>query len=200
MLDVAVPRDLGLLKPLISSGAKEGNWDPALAFPGPAVDSLLSKIGYALEHGALPQFDPRSGKWIVTRIAGWIYRPDEHAPPIGFGLFKEWYGDGFEFWLCAIDPTKRGSGLGRKMLAELMATPAGRRAQLARCALGADGGRRCSRVLKSLDFVSCRKNTREEWLLRRSTPAGLFQRIATMDMTPYDPNARPAPAPPARNS
>ena len=58
MLAVAVPDDLGLLKPLIALGAREGSWDPALASPGPAVDGLLSKIGYALEHGALPQFDP----------------------------------------------------------------------------------------------------------------------------------------------
>lgn len=200
MLEVAGPNDLGLLKPLIALGAREGSWDPALASPGPAVDGLLSKIGYALEHGALPQFDPRSGTWIVTRIVGWVYRPDEHAPPIGFGLFKEWHGDGFEFWLCAIDPAKRGSGLGRKMLAELMVTPTGRRAQLARCALGTDGGRRCARVLRTLDFMSCRKTTREEWLLHKSTPAGLFQRLATMDMSAYEPAAPKVPKAQVRNS
>jgi GNAT superfamily N-acetyltransferase len=200
MVNVAVPNNLGLLRSLISSGAREGSWDPALATPGPAVDGLVSKIGYALQHGALPQFDPRSGKWIVTRINGWVFRSDERASPIGFGLFKEWYGDGFELWLCAIEPSRRGAGLGRKMLGELMATPAGRRAQLARCALGTDGGRRCARVLRSLDFVTCRRTTHEEWLLRKSTPPGLFQRLATMDMSAYEPAAPRPPTAPLLNS
>ena len=193
MLDVAVPDDIDLLRPLIALGAREGSWDPALATPGPAVDALLSKIGYALKHGALPQFDPRTGKWLITRIAGWVYRPDPSTLPVGFGLFKEFQGDGFELWLCAVDSSRRGRGLGRAMLTELMATSAGRRAQLARCALLTDGGQRCARVLKSLDFVSCRKTSREEWLLHRRTPAALAQRIATMDMSAYEPAAGRAP-------
>lgn len=190
MVEVAGPGHLDLLRRLIASGAVEGSWDRALASPGRALDGLLEKIGNALKQGALLQFDRRTGKWIMTRIAGWIYRPDQWTSPIGFGLFKEFYGDGFELWLCAIDPSRRGMGLGRKMLTELMATPLGRRAQLARCALGTDGGRRCASILKSLEFEVRRTTTREEWLLHRRTPAALVHHVATMDMAPFDRAAR----------
>lgn len=182
MLEVAVPSHLDFIKPLIASGAAEGSWDRALASPGRAADGLLRKIGYSLKHGSVPQLDPRTRKWIVTRIAGWIYRPDPRTPPAGFGLFKEFYGDGFELWLCAIDPSQRGMGLGRQMLTELMATPMGQRTQLARCALDTRGGRRCAQILKSLEFEVGRTTTREEWLLHRRTPAAVVQHIATMDM------------------
>lgn len=198
MLDAAGPDHLDLLKPLIASGAIDGSWDPALASPGPAADGLFAKIGYALKHGALRQFDPRTGQWIVTRIAGWVYRPDQGTSPIGFGLFKEFYGDCFELWLCAIDPSRRGAGWGRKMLTELMTTPLGRRACLARCALGTDGGRRCADILKSLDFVARRKTTREEWLVHRMAPADLVSTVVTMDMAPFDPPARQPSAAKAR--
>jgi hypothetical protein len=189
VLDVAGPDHIDFLRPLIASGAMDGSWDRALASTGSAADGFLTKIGYALKHGSLPQLDPRTGKWIVTRIAGWVYRPDEATAPVGFGLFKEFYGDGFEFWLCAIAPSRRGMGTGRKMLTELMTTPLGLRAQLARCALGTDGGRRCARILKSLEFETCRTTTREEWLLHRRAPASVVEQIATMDMAPFDPGA-----------
>jgi hypothetical protein len=72
------------------------------------------------------------------------------------------------------------------MLTELMANPLGCNTQLARCALGTEGGRRCAHILKSLEFETRRTTTREEWLLHRRTPAPVVEQISTMDMTPFE--------------
>jgi GNAT superfamily N-acetyltransferase len=182
MIEVAGTEHLALIASLIADGAREGSWDRALAEPGPASQNLMAKIGQALQHGALRQIDPRTGKWIVTRIEGWIYRNDPRAPPVGFGLFKEIQPGVFELWLTAIEPKLQGDGLGREMIRELMATPQGRHTWLARCAVRSQGGRRCAHVLERLGFFVGRRTSREEWLLHESTPSAIQQYVATADM------------------
>jgi GNAT superfamily N-acetyltransferase len=186
MLKPATLEHLACIKPLIHAGAAEGSWSSDLAHPGRAADALFSRIGYALLHGRLPQVDPRTNRVIETRIGGAVFVVESASAPVGFGLFKDFADDGFEFWLCAIDASMRGKGLGRQMLTELMATPYGSRAQLARCATGSSGGRCCAHILKSLGFGTCRTTSREEWLLHRRTPAAVVERIVTMDLSPHD--------------
>jgi len=186
MLEIARPQHLECIKPLIRAGAIEGSWDPELALPGPKSDDLFAKISYALEHGTLPQIDPRTNQRINTRIGGWIFVADTGPAPSGFGLYKDFTAGGLELWLCAIDSRARGRGLGRQMLSELLATPAGSHVQLARCSLSTEGGRRCAHVLKSLEFEPRRTTSREEWLLHRQTPPAVVHVIATMDMSPFD--------------
>ena len=140
MLEIAGPQHLECIKPLIRAGAAEGSWDPDLALPGPKSDDLFAKIRYALEHGALPQIDPRTNRRIMTRMGGWIFLADTEPTPSGFGLYKDFTATGFELWLCGIDPRARGRGLGRQMLSELLATPTGRHVRLARCSLSTEGG------------------------------------------------------------
>ena len=188
MLEPAVPSHLDTIKPLIRAGAAEGSWDPALATPGPKSDQLFRKLSYALEHGDLPQLD-RTGRPITTRIGGWVFLADPDAQPTGFGLFKDFADGGFELWLCAIDPSVRGRGLGRQMLTELLGTPHGLRAQLARCARGTAGGQRCAHILKSLEFETRRTTSREEWLLHRRTPRAVVDLVSTMDLTAFEPGA-----------
>jgi GNAT superfamily N-acetyltransferase len=187
VLETARPQHLDRIMPLIRAGAAEGSWDPELALPGAKSDDLFRKIHYALEHGALPQIDPRTNRSIMTRIGGWLFLADTMAAPSGFALYKDFTADAFELWLCGIDPRARGRGLGRQMLCELLATPAGRHVQLARCSLSTEGGRRCAHVLKSLEFEPRRTTSREEWLLHRRTPPAVAHVIATMDMSPFDP-------------
>jgi hypothetical protein len=182
MIEAAGTGHLPLIASLIADGAREGSWDPALAEPGSARQNLMAKIGQALQHGSLRQIDPRTGKWIVTRIDGWIYRDDAQAPPVGFGLFKEMHPGVFELWLCAIEPKRQGEGRGREMIEELMATPQGRHTWLARCAVRSQGGRRCAHVLARLGFFVGRKTSKEEWLLHESTPTAIQQYVATADM------------------
>jgi GNAT superfamily N-acetyltransferase len=187
VLEIAGPRHLACIKPLIHAGAREGSWDPELAAPGPKADVLFAKIGYALEHGTLPQIDPRTNSRISTRIGGWVFFANAGLAPSGFGLYKDFVNDGLELWLCGIDPSARGRGLGRRMLTELLATPEGRHVQLARCSLRTEGGHRCAHILKSLEFDAARTTSREEWLLHRRTPPAVAQLIATMDLLPFDP-------------
>jgi len=187
VLEIARTQHLECIMPLIRAEAAEGSWDPELARPGPKSDHLFATIRYALEHGAVPQIDPRTNRRISTRIGGWIFLADAEATPSGFGLYKDFTADGFELWLCAIDARARGKGLGRRMIAELLDTPAGRRVHLARCSLSTEGGRRCAHVLKSLDFEPRRTTSREEWLLHRATPPAVAHVIDTMDMSPFDP-------------
>ena len=187
MLEIAGPQHLACIKPLIRAGAAEGSWDPELAAPGPKADVLFAKIGYALEHGALPQIDPRTQRRITTRIGGWVFLADAGVAPSGFGLYKDFADNGLELWLCGLDPSARGKGFGRRMLTELLATPSGRNVQLARCSLRTGGGQRCAHILKSLEFETARTTSREEWLLHRRTPPAVANLIATMDLSPFDP-------------
>jgi hypothetical protein len=180
VLEVADPAHIELIRALVVSGAQEGSWDPGLALLPAAADALIAKIATALRLGALPQRDPATGQWMFTRISGCVFRSDRQSPPIGFGLFRDFVGNSFELWLCGIQPAARGRGLGRSMLIELLATPIGQRARLARCALGSDGGRRCAHVLKSIGFTIALPTAKEEWLLHRSTPVPIVERIRAL--------------------
>jgi len=187
VLEIAGPQHLASIKAWIRAGAAEGSWDPELAAPGPKADVLFAKIGYALEHGALPQIDPRTQRRITTRIGGWVFLAEAGAAPSGFGLYKDFADNGLELWLCALDPSARGKGFGRRMLTELLATPSGRKVQLARCSLRTDGGQCCAHVIKSLEFETARTTSHEVWLLNQRTPPAVVRLIATMDLSPFEP-------------
>ncbi len=177
MLTTLLPEHLDLLGSVIRSGAAGGSWDPSLQEQGPALSSLLAKVHYALLNGYLPQVDPRTGRPIQTHIAGYIYRPSADAPAIGIGLFKDFSESGFELWLLGIDETWRGSGHGRAMIEELLATPLGKRAELARCAWASESARRCSRILRSNAFGTHFSSGNDEWLLHRRTPAATIEML-----------------------
>lgn len=183
MIEAARPDHLDLIARVVKSGAAAGSWDRELSTPGPALATLLAKLQRALVQGYLSQTDPRTGQLIETRIAGYVYRPDADGPPIGFGLFKDFTATGLELWLVGIDAPYRDRGHGRAMLEELLATPLGARAELARCALASEGSRRLAHLLNSNGFESCRTTPDEEWLLHRRTPADVVRLVMTMEMT-----------------
>jgi GNAT superfamily N-acetyltransferase len=187
MITCATPEHLTLIGKVLAYGGRGGSWDSSLGNGGASLDALLTKLRYAFIHGVLPQIDPRTGKHIETRIAGYVFHINPDAPPIGFGLFKDFSDTGYELWLVGIAEPFRGKGHSRALLSELLATPLGNRVELARCAWASESSRRCSHVLCSLGFAPCRATTSEEWLLHKRTPPSVVQLIRTMDMSPYEP-------------
>ncbi len=184
MIEVARPDHLDLVARVVQSAAATGSWDPEFAVPGPALDTLLTKLRHAFVHGFVPRIDPRTGQLIETHIAGYVYRVDASSPPIGFGLFKDFTATGCELWLVGIDAPLQGGGYGRAMVEKLLATPLGKRTELARCALASEGSRRCAHLLKLHGFESCRTSASEEWLLHRRTPSEIVRLVTTMEMRP----------------
>jgi len=143
--------------------------------------------------GFVRQLDPRIGKEIDIHIAGFVYCPAPDAPPIGFGLFKDFSPGGLELWLLGIDEPWRGQRYGSALLAEILATPLGNRTELARCALASESAQRVSRILKARGFATRCTTPRDEWLLHSRTPAHVVQAIARMGVPPAP--ARPAASP-----
>ncbi len=184
MLEVARPDHLDLVARIVRSGAASGSWDPGLAVPGPALDALLAKLRHAFVHGFLPQVDRRTGQPIETHIAGYVYHLGLADSPIGFGLFKDFTATGYELWLVGMDKPFQGRGYGRAMVEELLATPLGKRTELARCALASEGSRRCAHLLHAYGFASRRTLASEEWLLHHRTPPEIVHLVMTMDMVP----------------
>jgi GNAT superfamily N-acetyltransferase len=184
MVKTASPEHLDLLRKILQSGAVAGSWDSALRAPGPTLGSLLGNIHRSLACGFVRQWDPRIGKEIDIHIAGFVYCPAPDAPPIGFGLFKDFSPSGLELWLLGIDEPWRGQGYGGALLAEILATPLGSRTELARCALASESARRVSRILKARGFATRCTTPRDEWLLHSRTPAHVVQAIMRMGEPP----------------
>ena len=177
MLAPLSSKHLVLVGRVIRSGAAEGSWSSALQKQGPELNSLLAKVHYAMLNGYVPQADCRIGRVIATHIAGYAYRPSLDAPEIGFGLFKDFSESGFEIWLLGIDDAWRAKGHGRAMIQELLATPLGTRAELARCAWASESARRCSYILKSNDFATYFSSEKDEWVQHRRTPAAMVEKL-----------------------
>lgn len=190
MITVALTEHLDLVGRILQSGAVAGSWDPALREPGPFLDSLLAKIHCSLVDGFVRQIDPRIGKEIEIRIAGYVYCTAPGTPPIGFGLFKDFSPSGFELWLSGIDESWRGKGFGKALFTEILATPLGNRTELARCALASKSARRASHILKMNGFATCRTTSSEELLLHSRTPTVVAQTFMRMGM----PSFKTAPA------
>jgi GNAT superfamily N-acetyltransferase len=192
MVKTALPEHLDLVKKILQSGAVAGSWDSALRAPGPTLDSLLGNIRRSLASGFVRQLDPRVGKEIDIHIAGYVYCPAPDAPPIGFGLFKDFSPSGLELWLLGIDEPWRGKGHGKALLAELLAAPLGGRAELARCAFASESAQRVSRILKARGFATRYTTPSDEWLLHARTPAHVVRAIMLMGVPPVKSDSRRA--------
>ena len=184
MLTSANPSHMNLIRRIVEQGASEGSFSPSLIQQCQPTEAFFAKLQIALRSGRLPQFDPRTQRLIVTRITGYMYRQHADSPTIGFGIFRDFYEEGKELWLTGVLTQFQGHGLGRAMLAELLATPSGAVTQLARCVTHASGARRCAHVLKTLGFATCRIANDEEWLLHDRTPRRVVALITGSAMEP----------------
>jgi ribosomal protein S18 acetylase RimI-like enzyme len=186
MLTVANEQHLPLIAEILIDGSRKGSWGAGLGDGSRELPQLLAKLRYVFAHGDLPQVDPRTGVVVKTLITGYVYSVCAGSPPVGFGLFKDFLDSALELWMLGLSESERGKGHGRTMVAELLDTPLGARIRFARCALQAEGARRCSHVLRTLGFSPCRAPANEEWLLHTGTPPSIVTAINTMDFSQFE--------------
>ena len=122
---------LAMLRSLIRDAARDGAFDPALAWDSPAAARFFGELRQALKSGYFVVEEPGAGTVRTVAVPGYVYWADETAgsePPVGFGLFRA-VDDGYELWLTGLEAPLRGKGHGRAMLQALFSTPTGRRSR-----------------------------------------------------------------------
>jgi len=151
---------LALLRSLIRDAARDGAFDPALAWDSPAATRFFAELRQALKTGYFVVEDPASGTVQTVAVPGYVYWADETTgsePPIGFGLFRA-VDDGYELWIAGLETHLRGKGHGRAMLQALFSTPTGRRTKVMRL-------RRSARSAGALAHLLA-----EHWFVRVAPP------------------------------
>ncbi|MBS0320703.1 MAG: hypothetical protein JSR18_09195 [Proteobacteria bacterium] len=161
---------LAMLRALIRDGARDGAFDPALAWDSPHADRFFTELRQALKTGYFVITNERTGTLETVAVPGYVYWPDDDAPgapPAGFGLFRA-IGDGYELWLAGLETSLRGKGHGRSMLQALFATPTGRRTRHMRVRRSARHAQAIARLLEEQGFTPTRETTTETWFVRAS--------------------------------
>ncbi len=181
MLSAAHPDHLPALRPIIEEAARESTFDPELAQDGPEARLFFANLRQALISGSLVEPDPQTqGQGRSVPLRGYVYRADDASAdeaPIGFCLFKGFAPFGHELWMTAIHPAHRGQGHGRRMLAAVLKTPAGRLAWTVRVNLAGSSSAAMHRLLLDLGFAPARESAAQAWYLRGDAPAELVERL-----------------------
>ena len=126
---------LALLRALIREGAREGSFQPELAWDSAASERFFGELRQALKTGYFVVEDRETGAMQTVAVPGYVYWADETVgsdPPVGFGLFRAAPGGGYELWLAGLENALRGKGHGRAMLKALFATPTGQQTRFMR--------------------------------------------------------------------
>lgn len=163
---------LALLRSLIRDAARDGAFDPALAWDSPAAERFFGELRQALKTGYFVVEDPSSGTVRTVAVPGYVYWADETAgsePPVGFGLFRA-VDDGYELWLTGLEASLRGKGHGRAMLNALFQTPTGRRTRVMRVRRAARSAGAIAHLLAEHGFTATRETDRETWFVRVAPP------------------------------
>jgi len=176
----ALPSHFSWMRSLLEDGAREGSFDADLA-----TDSLDARIFFANLHRALSMGSfvcERGDSPIEVRALGYVYsaanaRGVSASTPVGFSLMRSLGTLGFELWLVAVDRPWRGRGHGTAMIREVLATPAGALAYVARLN---DAGR-CSRVIRDIlcgaGYCVSRTGRGVQWLVRRDAPDVILRAV-----------------------
>ena len=175
-LEPAHAGHLAFIRALIRDGAALGSFDRELAVDCPSATLFYANLRCALQSGYFVQCDPARGTMPV-HANGYVYRPPAAESPIGFGLFREYAGNWFEFWLLAISPQHRRRGHGRAMVRALLTTPVGRLAQLARCNRTSHGSEIVVRLLREVGFVPRRATAQQTWLVHERAPDDFVRQV-----------------------
>jgi ribosomal protein S18 acetylase RimI-like enzyme len=159
-----------MLRALIRDGARDGAFDPALAWDSPNAERFFTELRQALKTGYFVVSNALTGAVDTVAVPGYVYWPDDDAgsPPAGFGLFRA-VGDGYELWLAGLEATLRGQGHGRSMLTALFATPTGKRTRHMRVRRSARHADAIARLLAEQGFTPTRETATETWFVR-ATP------------------------------
>ena len=82
---------LALLRALIRDGAREGSFQPELAWDSAASERFFGELRQALKTGYFVVEDRDTGSMQTVAVPGYVYWADETVgsdPPVGFGLFR----------------------------------------------------------------------------------------------------------------
>jgi len=176
----ALPSHFPWMRSLLEDGAREGSFDADLA-----TDSFDARIFFANLHRALSVGSfvcERGDSPVDVRALGYVYssanaRGASASTPVGFALMKALGTLGFELWLVAVERPWRGCGHGTAMIREVLATPAGALAYVARLN---DAGRR-SHVIRNIlcgaGYAVARTGGGAQWLVRRDAPDVILRAV-----------------------
>jgi ribosomal protein S18 acetylase RimI-like enzyme len=171
---------LALLRALIRDGARDGSFQPELAWDSAASERFFGELRQALKNGYFVVQDRETGAMQTVAVPGYVYWADETVgsePPVGFGLFKAAPGGGYELWLAGLDNTLRGKGHGRAMLKALFETPTGRQTRFMRVRREGTYAPAIAKLLEDHGFTATRETKLETWFVRTNASA-LFTRDA----------------------
>jgi len=158
---------LALLRSLIRDAARDGAFDPDLAWDSPAAERFFTELRQALKTGYFVVADPRTGVLQTVSVPGYVYWPDDsaNADPVGFGIFRA-LNNGYELWLAGLEASLRGKGHGKAMLAALFATPTGRETKYIRVRHAARHAKSIEHLLGEHGFTPTRETHNETWFVR----------------------------------
>ncbi|HVF63899.1 MAG TPA: GNAT family N-acetyltransferase [Casimicrobiaceae bacterium] len=165
---------LAMLRALIRDGAREGSFQPELAWDSKASERFFGELRQALRSGYFVVENRETGALQTVAVPGYVYWADESAgtePPVGFGLFKAAPGGGYELWLAGLDTALRGKGHGRAMLKALFATATGQETRFMRVRREGRYAPGVARLLAEHGFTATRETKHETWFVRAITPA-----------------------------
>jgi len=162
---------LALLRALIRDGAREGSFQPELAWDSPASERFFAELRQALKTGYFVVEDSETGSMRTVAVPGYVYWADDRTgsePPVGFGLFRAAPGGGYELWLAGLESAVRGKGHGRAMLKALFATPTGGATRFMRVRRTGAYAEAVARLLAEHGFTPTRETKHETWFVRAS--------------------------------
>ena len=160
---------LALLRALIRDGAREGSFQPELAWDSAYSERFFDELRQALKTGYFVVQDQDTGGMKTVAVPGYVYWADETVgsdPPVGFGLFRAAPGGGYELWLAGLENTLRGKGHGRAMLKALFATPTGRQTRFMRVRREGRYASAVAKLLADHGFTATRETKHETWFVR----------------------------------
>jgi ribosomal protein S18 acetylase RimI-like enzyme len=163
---------LAMLRSLIRDGARDGSFQPELAWDSAASDRFFGELRQALKTGYFVVEDRESGTMQTVAVPGYVYWADETAgsePPVGFGLFRASPGGGYELWLAGLEDAVRGRGHGRAMLNALFATPIGQQTKFMRVRRSGQYAAAVAKLLADHGFTATRETKNETWFVRALT-------------------------------
>jgi len=191
MLRPAHIRHLALLRSLIRDAARDGAFDPELAWDSPASDRFFGELRQALKTGYFVVTNTATGALSTVAVPGYVYWPDDDATrdPVGFGIFRALNGS-YELWLAGLEASLRGRGHGKAMLKALFDTPIGHATRYMRVRRAARHANAIEHLLAEHGFTATRESHNETWFVRvgerpaRTPRAGSGAVVSTEGLPP----------------
>ncbi len=158
-----------MLRALIRDGAREGSFQPELAWDSAVSERFFGELRQVLKTGYFVVEDRETGGVQTVAVPGYVYWADETVdgePPVGFGLFRAAPGGGYELWLAGLENTLRGKGHGRAMLKALFSTPTGQQTRFMRVRREGGYANAAAKLLAEHGFAATRETKHETWFVR----------------------------------